>query len=77
MNIDHSLLLTMLEELIDAWSINQTPVGIGSDVPKLRLLRRVRDELLKQGEEPPENIRAFYEKVFLRDEFSTDESSGY
>jgi hypothetical protein len=76
LNNNAPLILALLEQLIEAWGINQTANDIGSDVQKIRLLSQTCDELNTQGQPPPEHIRGFYHEVFLCDKFSADKGSG-
>lgn len=58
-----AMLLKMLDELIRAWLVTMTPVEIGSDPEKIRLLKEVASEALG---EPSPLVRKVYQEVFLK-----------
>lgn len=65
------LILDLTEELAQSWADKFTFLDIRSDVSKLELLMRVRDQIESQRLEPSETLRGFYTGVFLREQFSS------
>lgn len=62
------MLLRMLDELVASWLDTMTPVEIGSDLQKVRLLKEVRATV---GEgQPSPSAQQLYQEVFLRDIWS-------
>lgn len=59
------MLMQILEALLEAWLTAETPVEIGSDPEKVRLMRLVTEE--ERGLEPTPFVRDIYQEVFLRD----------
>lgn len=59
------MLLLMLDTLIQSWLANYTPVEIGSDLEKVRLLKEFRAAI--DAGEPTSLVRQVYQEVFLRD----------
>lgn len=59
------MLLKLLDELVRSWLQTMTPVEIGSDVEKIRLLREAR-ALITEGK-PSELVQDVYQEVFLSD----------
>jgi hypothetical protein len=64
--VEAPLTITLIEALARAWSEQQTPIEIGSDVEKVRLLRRVAQECRGQAEVLSPELRLVYQDVFLR-----------
>lgn len=60
--------LKLLDELVRAWLETMSPVEIGSDLEKVRLLKEARAEV--SSGEPSPLVRSVYEEVFLRDVWS-------
>lgn len=58
------MLLKTLEELLRAWLAIMSPIEIGSDPAKIRLLREISVET---DGEPSPFVKQVYEEVFLRD----------
>lgn len=59
------MLLKLLDALITSWSETMTPIEIGSDLEKVRLLKEARAGI---GEGTPSPlVRQVYQEVFLRD----------
>ena len=57
----------LLRALCEAWADQYSFNEIGSDVEKIRLLNEARDLLVGTGYVAPEDVRALYQGVYLRD----------
>lgn len=53
-----------LEELLRCWTATMSPIDIGSDPVKVRLLKEISE---KTGGTPSTFVRSIYDEVFLRD----------
>lgn len=58
------MLIKLLDALIQSWLVTMTPVEIGSDVEKIRLLKEARAGIVG---EPTPLVKQVYQEVFLRD----------
>lgn len=58
------MLLKTLDELVQAWLVTMSPIEIGSDPAKIRLLKEIREQAVG---EPTPLVRDVYREVFLRD----------
>lgn len=58
------MLLKLLDELVGAWLETSTPIEIGSDLHKVRLLKEIPEWV--EGAPSP-RVRDLYQEVFLRD----------
>ena len=59
--------MELLEALSRQWLESQTPIEIGCDLEKIRLLRRVAVEVPNAAEQMSEPLRELYSEVFLKD----------
>jgi hypothetical protein len=64
------MLLKLLDELCRSWMETSTPVEIGSDLEKVRMLKEARAQITEGR--PSELVQQLYREVFLRDVWSGD-----
>ena len=62
----NKLELDLIVALSNEWLAHSTPNEIGSDVAKIRLLKRFAREVDLKSSELPKELEQFYAEVFLR-----------